>query len=67
MTIFSLGVTGGPSLIWDESEDRFVFNKALDARYISFADTTLSGTPKVLLLRDDAGTAYYVKVYPVKA
>jgi hypothetical protein len=32
----------------------------------SFADTTLSGTPKVLQITDEHGTPYYVKVYPTK-
>lgn len=33
----------------------------------SFADTTLSGTPKILQITDEHGTPYYVKVYPTKA
>jgi hypothetical protein len=32
----------------------------------SFADTTVSGTPKVLQITDEHGTPYYVKVYPTK-
>jgi len=32
----------------------------------SFADATLSGTPKILKVLDESGTPYYVKVYPTK-
>ena len=32
----------------------------------SVADTTLSGTPKIITLTDSAGTPYYIKAYPTK-
>lgn len=32
----------------------------------NIADTTLSGTPKVFVIYDSAGTPYYFKAYPTK-
>jgi len=32
----------------------------------SVVDTTLSGTPKVFRIKDNAGTNYYFKAYPTK-
>ena len=36
-------------------------------RITNEADKTLSGTPKVVTVKDDSGTEYYTKVYPTKA
>lgn len=36
-------------------------------RITNETDKTLSGTPKVITITDDAGTEYYCKVFPSKA
>ncbi|GEM_PF-6786547 len=34
---------------------------------VTEADATLSGTPKLVPVKDDSGTEHYVKAYPTKA
>jgi hypothetical protein len=36
-------------------------------RMTTDTDKTLSGTPKVAIVKDSSGTEYYQKVYPAKA
>jgi hypothetical protein len=36
-------------------------------RITNEADKTLSGTPKIVTVKDDAGAEYYQKFYPAKA